>query len=158
MTNFSVSADCGHSALAKLGTCSRRYFDLEALFRRVERFDARRSRGRTGAVTSSPRRLDAELLEHGRAFEAAWACELTTLIEMKKLKTPESEAAARAARAATAAAAARIEATCAITLDGLKVKARAILWRRNGEPLGTIGPEDRSRDDAQLAKQAPQAA
>jgi len=80
------------------------------------------------------------------------------LIEMKKLKTPESEAAARAARAATAAAAARIEATCAITLDGLKVKARAILWRRNGEPLGTIGPEDRSRDDAQLAKQAPQAA
>ncbi|HYA73548.1 MAG TPA: hypothetical protein VEF36_10380, partial [Roseiarcus sp.] len=40
--------------------------------------------------------------------------------------------------------AARIEAARAITLDGLKVKARAILWRRNGEPLGTIGPSQRT--------------
>ena len=29
----------------------------------------------------------------------------------------------------------------AVSLDGLKVKARAILWRRNGEPLGRIGPD-----------------
>ncbi|MGO4871551.1 MAG: hypothetical protein ACLPGW_13240 [Roseiarcus sp.] len=157
MANFSVSAECDHSALAKLGACGRRYFDLEALFGRVERFDARRNRGRTGAVTSTPRHLDAELLDHGRAFEAAWAHELATLIEMKRLRTAEAEAVARSAREATAAVAAKIEMACAITLDGLKVKARAILWRRNGEPLGTIGPADRTRDAAKLAPPTPQA-
>ena len=99
-------------------------------------------------MTSPPQRLDAELLEAGEAFEAAWIREVATLIAAKKLKTPEAEAAARSARASTARLAARIEGIGAMTLDGLKVKARAILWRRNGEPLGTVGPDFRMRNDA----------
>jgi hypothetical protein len=148
MTNFSISAEADRSVSPKIWACDRRYFELGALFGRVERFDARRNRTRTGAVTSPPQRLDAELLEAGEAFEAAWIREVATLIAAKKLKTPEAEAAARSARASTARLAARIEGIGAMTLDGLKVKARAILWRRNGEPLGTVGPDFRMRNDA----------
>ena len=99
-------------------------------------------------MTSPPQRLDAKLLREGEDFEAAWAYEVATLIAMKRLNTPEADAMAKSARAATARVAARIEAARAITLDGLKVKARAILWRRNGEPLGTIAPSERTSDDA----------
>ena len=34
-----------------------------------------------------------------------------------------------------------------MTLDGLKVKARAILWTRNGEPLGLEAAEEEAYDD-----------
>ncbi len=60
---------------------------------------------------------------------------------MKRSDTPEARFAARRARATTARLATRIETARAVSLDGLKVKARAILWRRNGEPLGRIGPD-----------------
>jgi predicted ABC-class ATPase len=132
------------------------YFELDALFRRLERFEARRNAERTSAVTSLARRRDAELLELGGAFEAAWAHELAALIDMKRLKTPEAEALTRSARAATALIAAKIEAASATTLDGLKVKARAILWRRNGEPLETIDCGG-GGEDAQLAAPAARA-
>ncbi len=154
MTKFSISRDSDRRARSKLPAYDGRYFELDALFRRLERFEARRNGERTSAVTSLARRRDAELLEQGGAFEAAWAHELATLIEMKRLKTPEAEALARSARAATALIAARIETTCATTLDGLKVKARAILWRRNGEPLGTIAPGERTSDDARKPEAA----
>jgi len=108
-------------------------------------------------VASLARRRDAELLAHGGAFEAAWARELAALIEMKRAKTPEAEAVARSARAATARLAAKIEATAATTLDGLKVKARAILWRRNGEPLEIVDPDSPTREDAQVVTPTSQA-
>jgi hypothetical protein len=118
-----------------------RYFDLGTLFGRVERFEARRKRYAPSAVMAPPRALDAALLEHGGAFERAWADEIATLIALKRSDTPEARFAARRARTTTARLATRIETARAVSLDGLKVKARAILWRRNGEPLGRIGPD-----------------
>ena len=151
MTSFSISTDSSCRGLSGLWDNNRRYFDLGALFGRVEIFEARRNGSRTGAVTSAPRRLDAKLLEAGEDFEAAWAYEIETLIAVKRLATPEADSVARSARAATARVAARIAASRAITLDGLKVKARAILWRRNGEPLGMVGAVDRSAKEASRA-------
>ena len=118
-----------------------RYFDLGTLFGRVERLEARRKRYAPSAVMAPPRALDAALLEQGGAFERAWAKEIATLIALKRSDTPEARFAARRARAATERLAERIETARAVSLDGLKVKARAILWRRNGEPLGRIGPD-----------------
>ncbi len=144
MTRFSISADPNARGLPQLQHDGRRDFDLGALFGRVERLEARRNRHRSGAMFSPPRHLDAKLLREGEEFEAAWVREIATLITSKRLNTPEAEANARLARAATARLAERIEESRAITLDGLKVKARASLWRRNGEPL----EKGRARDRA----------
>jgi hypothetical protein len=111
------------------------------LFGRVERREALRKRFTPGAIMAQPRALDAALLQRGGAFERAWAQEVAALIALKRADTPQTRLAARRARAATARLAERIETTRAFSLDGLKVKARAILWRRNGEPLGRIGPD-----------------
>ena len=73
---------------------------------------------------------------------------------MKRLNTPEADAMARSARAATARVAGRIEAARAITLDGPQVKARAILWRRNGEPLWTIAPGERTSTNPRTSEAA----
>ncbi len=154
MTKLSISTDSECRGSSELQARNHRYFDLDALFGRLERFEARRNCGRNGAVTSPPRRLDAKLLREGEDFEAAWAYEIATLIAMKRLNTPEADAMARSARAATARVAGRIEAARAITLDGLKVKARAILWRRNGEPLWTIAPGERTSADPRTSEAA----
>ena len=90
MTKLSISRDSERYAWSKSRAYNGQYFELDALFRRLERFEARRRGGRNGAVTSSTRRTDAELLEQGKTFEAAWAHEVTTLIEMKRLRTPEA--------------------------------------------------------------------
>ncbi|HYA73547.1 MAG TPA: hypothetical protein VEF36_10375 [Roseiarcus sp.] len=99
-------------------------------------------------MTSPPQHLDARLLEDGEALEIAWAYEITMLIAKKRLRTPEADALANEARAAAALVVSRIEAANALTLDGLKVKARAILWTRNGEPLGADLPDGRNHEDA----------
>jgi hypothetical protein len=139
LTNISacLSGDDGLSYSLRIR--EPRYFDLGTLFGRVERLEARRRRYAPSAVMAPPRALDAALLEQGRAFERAWAKEIATLIALKRSDTPEARFAARRARAATARLAERIETARAVSLDGLKVKARATLWRRNGEPLGRIG-------------------
>lgn len=116
-----------------------RYFDLGTLFGRVERLEAHRRRYAPGAIVAQPRALDAELLQRGGAFERAWAEEVAALIALKRSNTPQARLAACRARAATARLAERIETTRAVSLAGLKVKARTLLWRRNGEPLGRIG-------------------
>jgi len=118
-----------------------RYFDLGTLFGRVERLEARRRRYAPSAVMAPPRALDAALLEQGDAFERAWAAEIAALIALKRRDTPQARSAARRARLTTARLAERIESARAAGLAGLKVKARAILWRRNGEPLGRIGAD-----------------
>ena len=82
------------------------------------------------------------LLREGAALDDAWRYEVATLIVQKRLNTPEADAIAEAARAATADIARRIEAAEAMTLDGLKVRARAMLWSRHGEPLEEEGLDE----------------
>ena len=107
----------------------------------MERYVNRPHAARSGAVTLAPQHLDAKLLEEGEAFEAAWAHEMSTFITLRRLNSPEAEAAARAARAATAQLANSIEMTAATTLDGLNVQARAMLWRVCREPLCACSAE-----------------
>lgn len=118
---------------------SPRIFELSALFGRAERLEARRNRRWTAPV-ATPQRLDHELLEDGGAFEAAWAKEIAALIALKRRAMPQAQAIADETRAETERLAARIEAARCRTFDGLKVKARAQLWRRNGEPETTPRP------------------
>jgi hypothetical protein len=141
LTNVSACLSRDDGLSYSLRIREPRYFDLGTLFGRVERLEARRRRYAPSAVAAPPRALDAALLEQGRAFERAWAKEVATLIALKRNDTAEARFAARRARAACARLAERIELTSAVSLDGLKVKARAILWRRNGEPLGRIGSD-----------------
>jgi hypothetical protein len=148
MTKISfAAADWGFGA-SKAAVYGRPQFNQDAFSRRIDRFGARRDDGRTGAITSSPQHLDARLLEDGEALEAAWQCELRALIASRRLKTPETEATARAAQTACATIARRIETSRALTLDGLKVQARAALWRRDGEPFGPDVSDGQAGDDA----------
>ena len=115
-----------------------RYFDLGALFGRVERLEAYRRRS-LGALVAPQRSLDAALLKEGAAFEKTWSKEVSALIALKRADTTETRIGARRARAATARLADKIEMMRAASLAGLKVKARVQLWRRNGEPLDLTG-------------------
>ncbi len=148
MSEFAIAMDYDRRPSSKFTACERQPFNQGAYFRRMEPFNARRNGARTGAVTSAPRHLDAGLLEEGEALEAAWGYEIATLIAKKRLGTPEADAVAQAARAACALVVGRIEKADAMTLDGLKVKARAILWTRNGEPLGAEVAERQAYEDA----------
>jgi hypothetical protein len=112
-----------------------------AFARRMDRYVNRRNAARAGAVMLVPQHLDAKLLEEGKAFEAAWAHEISTLITLRRRNSPEAEAAARAARAVTALLAKSIEMTAATTLDGFNVQARVMLWRVCREPLCAWSPE-----------------
>ena len=58
----------------------------------------------------------------------------------------EAVSTARAARGESEALVRRIEAARALTLDGLKVKARAESWRRDGAPLASAAAEDQQDD------------
>jgi hypothetical protein len=152
MVSFTQNARA--RALSPMPEPSPRVFELSALFGRIERLEARRNR-RWTAATATPPRLDDELIEDGSAFEAAWEKEITALIALKRRATPQAEIAARETRAETERFATRIEAARCRTLDGLKVKARAQLWRRNGEPETTLrrdlSPADKSAPEARAA-------
>ncbi len=138
MVSFAQNA-CAR-AFSSMPGPSPRVFELGALFGRIERIEARRQR-RWPAPAAAPQRLDQELLADGAAFEAAWEREIAALIALKRQTTPQTLRAASATRAETERLAARIEAAHCGTLDGLKVKARAQLWRRNGEPAdGALRP------------------
>ena len=115
------------------------------LQRRVEGFGQRRETGRNGAVNGSPQPLDAQLIADGEALEAAWQGELRAMIAARR-GGPEAKAAARAIRSTSEAIVRRIEATRALTLDGLKVKTRAESWRRDGEPLGLASDDEEGGD------------
>lgn len=143
MANISACLSDNDSLSFSLRIREPRYFDLGALFGRVERIEARRRRYAPSAATAPSRALDAALLEQGGAFEAAWAKEVATLIASRRANTRQARFAARRARAATARLAARIESARAVSLAGLEVKARAVLWRRHGEPLGHAAPNAR---------------
>jgi hypothetical protein len=100
---------------------------------RMERLDVKRDY-RTAPIKSPPQHLDAALLKERQALEDAWGVEIEKLILMKRTRSAEAVVIATAARAATALVVRRIEMARAMTLDGLKVKARAASWRRHGEP------------------------
>lgn len=148
MTKFTiVPAFQGFQALKPSGY-SRQQFNHQALSQRMVRLTLRNNGSRTAALDSSPQHLDARLLEDGHALEAAWGRELNAMIAWKRSPTDESQAAVKAARTASAQIVARIETARALTLDGLKVQARAVLWRRDGEPLGPEMPDEHARDEA----------
>ena len=117
----------------------------EVLQRRMDRFGPRRDAARSAPLESPPQPLDANLIADGEALEAAWQAELRAMIAARR-GGPEATAAARAARGESEAIVGRIEAARALTLDGLKVKARAESWRRDGAPLAPESAEDRPDD------------
>jgi hypothetical protein len=151
MTNITVAADFQGQPSLQLPPSNHQRVNPDVFLRRMERLNARRNDGRTGAVSSVPQHPDARLLKERDALNTAWASEVNALILTKRLKTPESDALARTARAATAAIARRIEATKALTLDGLKAKARASLWSRHGEPLAGDILDGETLMDARIA-------
>ena len=137
---FSATQNVRARALSSMPAPSPRVFELGVLFGRIERLEARRRRRSPSLFAAPPARLDVELLADGAAFEAAWAEEVDALIALKRLNTPHNEMAVSVARAAMERLAACIEAARPSTLDGLKVKARAQLWRRNGELTQAVRP------------------
>jgi hypothetical protein len=116
-----------------------RYFDLGVLFGRIERFEAHCRRRAPQAHSEPPRALDMVLLREGGEFERAWAKEIAALIAQKRSDNAETRMATGRARATTNRIAQRIETARATGLAGLKVKARVMLWRRNGEPFAITG-------------------
>ena len=148
MTKFTFSAAFESIQSLKPSGFSRQQFNQQALSRRMDRLGSRPNAARAGGVASAPQHLDARLLEDGAALEAAWQAELKAMIAFRRGKTSETQALAHAAREACAAIVARIETARALTLDGLKVQARAVLWRRDGVPLGPEIPDEQVNDDA----------
>ncbi len=117
----------------------------EVLQRRMDQFGPRRDAARSAPLESPPQPLDANLIADGEALEAAWQAELRAMIAARR-GGAEALATARAARGDSEAIVSRIEAARALTLDGLKVKARAESWRRDGEPLASAAAEDQQED------------
>ena len=77
-------------------------------------------------------RPDAELLRLGRELDAAWAHERATYARMKGSYSQEGDRITQAAFDATGEIVGRIEELLATTLDGFKVKARAVSWCYDG--------------------------
>ena len=117
----------------------------EVLQRRMDRFGPRRDAARSATLEAPPQPLDANLLADGEALEAGWQAEIRAMIAARR-GGAQAVATARAARAQSEAIVSRIEAARALTLDGLKVKARAESWRRNGAPLKSAAAEDQPDD------------
>ena len=117
----------------------------EVLQRRMDRFGPRRDAARSAPLDAPPQPLDAHLIADGEALEAAWQMEIRAMIGARR-GGAEARAAALAARAECEAIVGRIEAARALTLDGLKVKARAESWRRDGAPLSKAAQEDQPDD------------
>lgn len=112
----------------------------EVLQRRMERFGSSSDAARSAPLESSPQALDAHLLADGEALEAAWQAELRTMIAARR-GSAEALVEAQAARDECEAIVGRIEAARALTLDGLKVKARAQSWRSDGTSVPSTADE-----------------
>lgn len=152
MTKVSFTADFQRFPASQIPAPIGPNLNHDAFLKRMERLSARRNG--PPAAAPAPQNPDADLLREGRALETAWRYEVAALMVLKRLKTPEVVVIARSARAATEAVVRRIEAARALTRGGLKVKLRAILWRRDGEPLETEIFEDEEAcdgsDDSEL--------
>ena len=117
----------------------------EVLQRRMDQFGPRRDAARSAPLESPPQPLDAHLIADGEALEAAWQAEIRAMIAARR-GGAEAVSTARAARGESEALVRRIEAARALTLDGLKVKARAESWRRDGEPLAPESADEQQDD------------
>jgi len=147
MTKLTFAAAFESLQSLKPSGLARQQFNQQALARRMDRIGSRPA-GRPVLVSSVPQHLDARLLEDGAALETAWQAELATMVAFRRTPTLERRAAVKAARAAAEAIVARIETARALTLDGLRIQARAVLWRRDGEPLGPAIPDEQESEDA----------
>lgn len=83
---------------------------------------------------------DADLIRLGEAFEAAWRYENEEYALLKGVEqTFENEAvvcaSAHAAADATSALVDQIMECRAVTIEGLRVKARAVCWCHAGDPI-----------------------
>jgi hypothetical protein len=150
MTKFAVASDFVVRGTSVSSPLNRHRLNQYAFLMRMERLIPRRKESRTGAVKSAPQHPDALLLVERKTLDDAWTVEVMAMIAAKKTKTPEAEAALGAARAETAQVVRKIELMRASTLDGLRVKARADLWHRNGEPLECDIANDEAAFDAGL--------
>jgi hypothetical protein len=152
MTKVSFTADFQRFPASQIPAPIGPNLNHDAFLKRMERLSARRNGPPAAAL--APQNPDADLLREGRALETAWRYEVAALMVMKRLNTPEVRIIAGSARTATEAVVRRIEAARAMTRGGLKVKLRAILWRRDGEPLETEIFEDEEAcdgsDDSEL--------
>ena len=95
-------------------------------------------------ATAAEPHPDAELLRLGRELDAAWAHERATYARMKGSYSKEADRITQAAMLATGEIVDRIEELPATTLDGFKVKARAVSWCYDGGEvdLGFQGTTD----------------
>jgi hypothetical protein len=135
MSKLSISAEFRSRSSLRFPFPGGEHLNQDAFLKRMERLDARRQKARTTVLPPALQCPDAALLKDGEALESAWRFEVAALMVTRRLNTPDAEAVVQRARAATEAVVERIEATKAVSPAGLEVKARAILWRRDGEPL-----------------------
>jgi hypothetical protein len=135
MSKVSISAEFRSRSSLRFPFPGGEHLNQDAFLKRMERLDARRQKATDRVSPPALQCPDAELLRQGEALESAWRFEVAALMVTRRLNTLEAAAVVERARAVTEAIVERIEATKAATLEGLEVKSRAILWRRDGEPL-----------------------
>jgi hypothetical protein len=138
MTKVSIPAEFERRPAAQMPFLQGLRVNPDAFLRRMEQVSSgHANRGARPAVQL----LDAALLVESEGLETAWRYEVAALMVMKNLNTSEAADIARRARAATEAVVRRIEAARARTQAGQQVKDRALLWRRDGEPLEADGDD-----------------
>lgn len=96
-----------------------------------------------------PASADAALVALGEELEAAWAAEIAAYAQHRGDLSLAHEAITDAAHKASKAIILRIEAMAASTIDGLRVKARAVQWCYDGDPVDLV--VDQSTTDLRLA-------
>jgi hypothetical protein len=150
MTKVAFTTDFQRFPASQLPAAIGPNLNHDAFLKRMEWLSARRNGVAKLAPMLSPPHPDADILRVGEALENAWRYEIAAMMVMRKLNTPEVAAIAKASRAATEAIVKRIESYRALTRGGMKVKLRAILWRRDGEPLqdGVVDDDEAACDDA----------
>jgi hypothetical protein len=149
MTKLSISPDFQRRPASPSPFIAETNLNPNAFVRRMERLRRSRADSNEGVAKATVQFVDAKLLLEAEVLETAWRFEVAALMISKRLKTVEAAAVAKKARAATASVVRRIEKANASTFAGLQVKARAVLWRRNGEPLEADGLFDAASETQQ---------
>ena len=76
MDKFSVSVDFRTPSSSRSLPLGRRYVNPDAFLDRMDRLNARRADGRSGAINSAPQHPDAALLRECEALDSAWRYEV----------------------------------------------------------------------------------
>jgi len=118
----------------------------------MARLDAKQRESRAIDANATSEHLDLELLKARDALDNSWAIEIEKMVAMKRTGTSQACADYEAARNVTKRIVLRIEMLHAATTEGFKVKTRAALWRRNGEPLSV----KKARGSVRAQPSAPQ--